>query len=704
MFAPLTAVSPDSSLLAVHINSNASSSTSDDDTKRVMIKCYDASVSLSSLKFTLSAKISARLDVLKFLSSQHLLAGSSTQNELYIFDVHRGVHSHTIDITLGDFRSVAISKSNDNEIYVLVHRKGKLLALHYDLEHKTVKGGAVNKATLKKKIKLGSCDEEDVHSLSLALIEAKGSFLAVRVGKKIKVVNVQDGKTSFKLKIKSTSDSTDDDGDSMGDNKSIATSGTNMTVSNDGSLLTVATGTGLYFFSTTSQSNIGTCAHLPNIQQVFIHTLPTHNKSNKSKAKAPQKHIVLANCSSHNGESSSHLFHVQEQQSKKVNSKAFAAITPPSNKSDTTISIIQSFFSKHDLIMAELAKVGFQNVNVQMNRLSYHNDNDNDGNDNNEVTFRRGNLYPVDDENEKDQGQLGKGSSSSSSKKRKTNIVLGPGETGGESLTVTDGIKRARTRTAHNASDDDDKDNDNDDEMDFELEPEDDDDEDSNKEGGTTTIAQRLALLSSELERGDSYSEDEGDDDHWRNMVGSGGSSTGAASGGLSSSSTKFAARHATSDSLLILLRQALQSNDDAQLEVALQVSDKRVIENSIMALQRESMSMSMADENNDDGDGDGDSNSDRDGELMIMLLTKLVTRISRKPARAPQLQFWIRTVLVALLSSTSSSGDGLKMGKVQKDVAARLAPLRSMLSERVESLPALLRLEGRLSLIGRVE
>ena len=336
--------------------------------------------------------------------------------------------------------------------------------------------------------------------------------------------------------------------------------------------------------------------------------------------------------------------------------------------------------------MAELAKVGFQNVNVQMNRLPYQNDDD--GNNNDETTFRHGNLYPLD-EDEKDQSQAGGSGSKSSSKKRKTNIVLGPGETGGESLTVTDGIKRART-----AGDDDD------DEMDFELEPEDDVEESSSKEGGTTTIAQRLALLSSELERGDSYSEDEGDDDHWRTMVGggSGGAGGGAASGG--SSSTKFAARHATSDSLLILLRQALQSNDDAQLEVALQVSDKRVIENSIMALQRESVasSSSSGSDENDDSDGNGH------GELMIMLLTKLVTRISRKPARAPQLQFWIRTVLVALLSSTSSSSDGLKMGKMQKDVAARLAPLRSMLSERVESLPALLRLEGRLSLIGRIE
>jgi hypothetical protein len=118
-------------------------------------------------------------------------------------------------------------------------------------------------------------------------------------------------------------------------------------------------------------------------------------------------------------------------------------------------------------------------------------------------------------------------------------------------------------------------------------------------------------------------------------------------------------------------------------LEVALQVSDKKVIENSIMALSS----------------GEGDSDEDDNGEVIVMLLTKLVTRLSRKPARAQQLSFWIRTVLVALISS---SNDGtMKMGRTEKDIAARLAPLRSMLSERVESLPALLRLEGRLGLLG---
>jgi hypothetical protein len=217
-------------------------------------------------------------------------------------------------------------------------------------------------------------------------------------------------------------------------------------------------------------------------------------------------------------------------------------------------------------------------------------------------------------------------------------------------LTVTDSTKR--TKIDHDGDDSADE------EDEFVLE--DDDDE------GENTIGQRLALLSSELDRDD----DEEDLLTFQRSTAASGS---------------FVAKAATSDSLVILLRQALLANDDAQLEVALQVADKKVIENSIMALSS--------------GEGNADGESD-DGEVIVMLLTKLVTRLSRKPGRAQQLSFWIRTVLVALISS---SNDGtMKMGNAEKDIASRLAPLRSLLSERVESLPALLRLEGRLGLLGK--
>mmetsp|Transcript_2647 Transcript_2647/g.3670 ORF Transcript_2647/g.3670 Transcript_2647/m.3670 type:complete len:235 (+) Transcript_2647:298-1002(+) len=209
-------------------------------------------------------------------------------------------------------------------------------------------------------------------------------------------------------------------------------------------------------------------------------------------------------------------------------------------------------------------------------------------------------------------------------------------------------------------------------------------------------LLQNGLLSFSELEREDS------DEDEYllRNgdANGNGNTSTTLVNG----SSTKFIVKAATSDSLVILLRQALLANDDSQLEVALQVSDKRVIENSILELSRGGY-----DSGSGSSTGTAEDGGSGNGEVIVVLLTKLVTRISRKPARAQQLSFWIRTVLVALLSSSNSNsnsedGDGFSMGKAERDIASRLAPLRSMLSERVESLPALLRLEGRLGLIGK--
>jgi hypothetical protein len=287
--------------------------------------------------------------------------------------------------------------------------------------------------------------------------------------------------------------------------------------------------------------------------------------------------------------------------------------------------------------MAELTKMGFQNIKVNLVRLSWKN--------------ASGNLYPHIDEKDTDHDEV-----EISSKKRKvknSNIVIGPGESGGEALTVTDANKKMKIHRGDDNFDDED---------DFVLE------EDGDEEG-EHSIAQKLALLSSALDR------DEDDVEDLLNFQRS-----------TVTSSNNFVAKAATTDSLLVLLRQALLANDDAQLEIALQVSDKKVIENSIMSMTSEELTDKK----------EGTINSE---ELIIILLTKLVTRISRKPSRAHQLSFWIRTVLVALISP--SSNGSIKIGKREKEIAQRLAPLRNLLSERVESLPELLRLEGRLGLIG---
>ena len=248
-------------------------------------------------------------------------------------------------------------------------------------------------------------------------------------------------------------------------------------------------------------------------------------------------------------------------------------------------------------------------------------------------------------------------------------LVLGPGEAGGEALGVTDRATSKRARVVGGGGGGDDDDDDADDGDEFVLP-----DDDATEEAAGATIADRLALLTSEMERDadeDSDDDDGGSEEDEEAVAALYGSVAGGKGG-----KTK---RRATSESLSTLLRQALSSNDDGQLEVALHVHDKKVIEHSIATLARE-------DEEADDG---------RDDDMITKLLGKLVDRLGRKPGRAEELSVWVQTVLLLLIS-------GKSMSRREREVAAKLAPLRSMLNERVESLPHLLRLEGRLSLLGQ--
>jgi hypothetical protein len=584
---PLTAVSPDKSILAVYNHGQASSSS------KILIKCYDANVSLGTLKFTLSANnesASSTINKISFASSQFLVA-STEEGPLLVFDLNRGVLSQTIEVASSSGKVVCMSTHEDH-MYVLCNKDGKTLVIVYDLSQN---------AKIIKKIKTGSCDQDDPVAIDVASDNSDSNLIAVRLGKKIKLVDSNNGSVRGKFKIKSS------------DSESVDSPF--VRISSDAKFLVVNSSNSLSYFIMDEDGEckgLGTSS-LPNISNADIFC---DSDSGRYAVSATDKLTTS-------------LLSIKISGSKKTNYKPFAFMTEPVAKDNTTID---AFFSSKELIMAELTTKGLQNVDVKLARISW-----------NGVS---GNVYPIEeDEGDGDDNK-------SPSKKRKANnknVVIGPGESGGEALTVTDSTKRTK------------RDNDGDDSADevddFVL-------EDIDDEEGEGTIAQRLALLSSELDR----------DDDEENLLKFQRST--AASG-------TFVVKAATSDSLVILLRQALLANDDAQLEVALQVSDKKVIENSIMALSS----------------GEGDSDEDDNGEVIVMLLTKLVTRLSRKPARAQQLSFWIRTVLVALISS---SNDGtMKMGRTEKDIAARLAPLRSMLSERVESLPALLRLEGRLGLLG---
>jgi hypothetical protein len=88
-------------------------------------------------------------------------------------------------------------------------------------------------------------------------------------------------------------------------------------------------------------------------------------------------------------------------------------------------------------------------------------------------------------------------------------------------------------------------------------------------------------------------------------------------------------------------------------------------IENSVAALARE------------DEIAEAEDDDESRGGMIVALLPKLITRLARKLGRAEELSVWIRTVLLALISSSSG---GKRMSSTERDVAARLAPLRNLL------------------------
>lgn len=177
-----------------------------------------------------------------------------------------------------------------------------------------------------------------------------------------------------------------------------------------------------------------------------------------------------------------------------------------------------------------------------------------------------------------------------------------------------------------------------------------DDDDDDDKE---QSIAERLQRLMQEMQESDDDDDDDNQD---------------------SSTKIDFAPKKATTESLHHLLTQALQSGDDTMLELALSVRDRRVLQQTLSSLEVSHMSV---------------------------LLTKLTTRLASKPTRADDLSVWLRFVLQSdklqqFLATAQNSNNS------SNHSSHLLRPLRNLLQERVESFPHLLRLEGRLSLLGQ--
>ena len=294
-----------------------------------------------------------------------------------------------------------------------------------------------------------------------------------------------------------------------------------------------------------------------------------------------------------------------------------------------------------------------------------------------------------------------------SSKKRKVEggtVALAPGDQGREASMAADLSSLQTKKKKGDANDDDDDDDDKEkvaEEGDKKKETKEanDDNDDEEEEDGEQgqTIAERLALLSSAMDESD----DDDDDDEEEG-------------GGLGSSMTttadksKFNTKSATSATLTTLLTQALSSNDPTQLNVALQVTDRRLVEGTVLSLQ------SLDAER---GNNDNEEDAAMTAGYIPTLMAHLVRRMARRHSLVMPLGVWVKAILAATARSATyhvirgGGGGGNnknddavaeRMAREGREMAMKLGPLKNFLNERVECFPQLLRLEGRLALLNQ--
>ena len=265
-------------------------------------------------------------------------------------------------------------------------------------------------------------------------------------------------------------------------------------------------------------------------------------------------------------------------------------------------------------------------------------------------------------------------------KKRRAE-AMAPGETGMEASMTADltALKKLKG-SAVEAVDEDGNDitATAEDEDDFDLEDEEDDGQ------GGQSIADRLAMLSAAMEQETDEEEDfdEDEDDAGDKRV------------KVQETKSKFSNKTATSESLTTLLTQALSSNDLIRLNIALQVTEPHLISNTVKSLQL--LDAQRPDPNNTEG-------------YVAMLMGHIVRRMARRHTLVTSLMCWIKAILLASSQISSrrmvdgaSDEEEERLAREGRELASKLGPLRNFLNERVECFPQLLRLEGRLALLGQ--
>jgi hypothetical protein len=178
------------------------------------------------------------------------------------------------------------------------------------------------------------------------------------------------------------------------------------------------------------------------------------------------------------------------------------------------------------------------------------------------------------------------------------------------------------------------------------------------------SIAGRIAVLRRQMANSDN-------DDS--SLDGDEGDGTTAFTSAISGHTKKKPVPTTSSNALTVILKQALQSSNEIQLEEAFAVTDESVVKSTIASIT--------------------------DDDLIWTLLMKIIHRISKKPSRAVWLGgVWLKTIL----EYHSSTFLKLSEGEGESLVYNALGPLANMLKERTEILPHLMRLQGRFNMISR--
>lgn len=654
-----------------------------------MIRCYDGNVSNGSLKFTLRFPLSSttndnelpsgvptsndKKDELRKLvfannndNKPNFLCGMrQSSSSILIWDLDRGVLSTTINVRNANISKKKKRKSSimavvgneilcdvatvGDQLYALVFLPeegggstvGKCRLYQYDLS-------AGEDVKVVKKIKLGSVPaSDDDGARSNFGIAISKSTIVVRMGSSLRVFDLTSGERMSKVDIPDGLSSNDDEeSDSL-----FAPLG----VSPDGRYIVTSTNNQAVVFSEDADGDMQTMALLTSKDDSAITHLDLTVAAEELALVTFQPTTRIAS-----------LFTVSTKSSASPLVPQMPQATLQTHENNPSLSLIHAGLHPRKpqesmLLLFQQAKhaggsAAGSGTSLPMESLSY-------ADDGLEGTVTVGASLSLDDASDK--------------KKRKANnVTLAPGDHGQEASLAMDLTQKKKAKV---------------DQGDEDVEEAKDEDEfpDMEEDGEQgQSIAERLALLSSAMEQTDE--EDDEDDEGQEESK---------------ADIKKFKLKSATSETLTTLLTQALSSNDSAQLITALQVTDRRLVEGTVRALQALDAERGSKREEANDSAMDATTTG-----YIPTLMAHIVRRMARRHSLVMPLGVWVKAILAATARSSTnqvlhSHGDNSveeQMAKEGREMAMKLGPLKNFLNERVECFPQLLRLEGRLALLNQ--